>query len=94
MPPEMLGILTTMGLPGVVIFGLGWAVIKLYNRVQELQTLLADLGKEAVLANEKQTNALNQMAEVNRATGTTLQQVFSMVQQLLWSSGHRSNAGE
>ena len=93
MPPEMLAILAQLGLPGLVIFGLGWAVIKLYNRNQELHESLADLGKEAVKANEQLTSALNQMAEVNRATGSTIQQLFGMVQQLVWSKGHQQ-AGE
>lgn len=94
MPPEVLSVLTTMGLPGIVILALGYAVRILYNRNQELHEALADLGKDAVKANEQLTSALNQMAEVNRATGTTIQQLYGMVQQLLWSKGHKIDAGE
>lgn len=87
MPPEMLTPLAQLGLAGTVIFALGYAVLKLYNRNIELQDSLADLGKESVKANEQLTSALNQMAEVNRATVQTVQQLSGQVQQLVWTSG-------
>jgi hypothetical protein len=91
MPPELLAPLAQLGLAGVVIFSLGFAVLKLYNRTIELQDTLADLGKESVKANEQITNALNQMAEVNRATVSTVQQLNGSVQQLVWANGFKQH---
>lgn len=87
MPPELLTPLAQLGLAGTVIFALGYAVLKLYNRNNELQETLAELGKDSVKANEQLTSALNQMAEVNRATVSTVQQLNGSVQRLEWSLG-------
>lgn len=94
MPPEMLAPLAQLGLAGTVIFGMGLVIRTLYNRNTELQDTLAEIGNQSVKANEQVVNALNQMAEVNRATVSNLQQLNGSVQRLEWISGfkHKQSA--
>lgn len=82
-------ILKTYGLAGAVIAAQGYAIIKLYNRNQELHDTLLEIGRESVKANESVTNALSSMAEVNRSTGGTIHQLAQMVQQLLYRGGQQ-----
>lgn len=91
MPPEMLAPLAQLGLAGTVIFALGYAVVKLYNRNIELQNSLAELGNESVKTNERLTSTLNQMAEVNRSTVQSVQQLSGQVQQLVWANGFKQH---
>lgn len=56
---QIFAILLAKGIDGVIIVCLGYAVWKLYNRVQELTDTLIELGKESVRSNEAMTNALN-----------------------------------
>lgn len=78
----IIEVLKAYGLAGLVILALGWFCIKLYNRNQELNDSLNDLGKEAVQANLSVTNALNTMAEVNRQTNSSIQTLSGSVQSL------------
>ena len=55
---RIFGLLLDLGVPGVIIIVLGYAVYKLYNRNQELHDTLRELGKEQVRSNEAMTNAL------------------------------------
>ena len=53
-----------LGLPGVIIIALGYAVWKLYNRNQELHETLYEVGKESVKANEATAAALNRLSDL------------------------------
>jgi hypothetical protein len=53
-----------LGLPGVIIIVLGFAVWKLYNRNQELHSTLYEVGKESVKANEATAAALNRLSDL------------------------------
>lgn len=53
-----------LGLPGVIIIALGFAVWKLYNRNQELHSTLYEVGKESVKANEATAAALNRLSDL------------------------------
>lgn len=57
-------ILLGLGLPGVIIIVLGFAVYKLYNRNQELHSTLYEVGKESVKANEATAAALNRLSDL------------------------------
>jgi len=57
-------ILLGLGLPGVIIIVLGFAVWKLYNRNQELHLTLYEVGKESVKANETTAAALNRLSDL------------------------------
>lgn len=57
-------ILLGLGLPGVIIIVLGFAVYKLYNRNQELHSTLYEVGKESVKANEVTAAALNRLSDL------------------------------
>ena len=57
-------ILLGLGLPGVIIIVLGFAVWKLYNRNQELHSTLYEVGKESVKANEATAAALNRLSDL------------------------------
>lgn len=57
-------ILLGLGLPGVIIIVLGFAVWKLYNRNQELHLTLYEVGKESVKANEATAAALNRLSDL------------------------------
>ena len=56
--------LLKLGLPGVIIIALGFAVWKLYNRNQELHSTLYEVGKESVKANEATAAALNRLSDL------------------------------
>lgn len=53
-----------LGLPGVIIIVLGFAVWKLYNRNQELHSTLYEVEKESVKANEATAAALNRLSDL------------------------------
>lgn len=53
-----------LGLPGLIILALGFAVWKLYNRNQELHSTLYEIGRESVKANEATTAALNRLSDL------------------------------
>lgn len=53
-----------LGLPGVIIIALGFAVWKLYNRNQELHSTLYEVGRESVKANEATAAALNRLSDL------------------------------
>lgn len=53
-----------LGLPGVGLIVLGFAVWKLYNRNQELHSTLYDVGRESVKANEATAAALNRLSDL------------------------------
>ena len=53
-----------LGLPGVIIIALGFAVWKLYIRNQELHSTLYEVGKESVKANEATAAALNRLSDL------------------------------
>ena len=57
-------ILLGLGLPGVIIIVLGFAVWKLYNRNQELHSTLYEVGKESVKANEATAAALDRLSDL------------------------------
>ena len=57
-------ILLGLGLPGVIIIVLGFAVWKLYNRNQELHSTLYEVGKESVKANDATAAALNRLSDL------------------------------
>ena len=57
-------ILLGLGLPGVIIIVLGFAVYKLYNRNQELHSTLYEVDKESVKTNEATTAALNRLSDL------------------------------
>lgn len=57
-------ILLGLGLPGVIIIVLGFAVWKLYNRNQELHSTLYEVGRESVKANEATAAALNRLSDL------------------------------
>lgn len=57
-------ILLGLGLPGVIIIVLGFAVWKLYNRNQELHSTLYEVGKESVKTNEATAAALNRLSDL------------------------------
>ena len=57
-------ILLGLGLPGVIIIVLGFAVWKLYNRNQELHSTLYEVGKESVKANEATAATLNRLSDL------------------------------
>ena len=57
-------ILLGLGLPGVIVIVLGFAVWKLYNRNQELYSTLYEVGKESVKANEATAAALNRLSDL------------------------------
>ena len=57
-------ILLGLGLPGVIIIVLGFAVWKLYNRNQELHSTLYEVGKESVKANEATAAAFNRLSDL------------------------------
>lgn len=57
-------ILLGLGLPGVIIIVLGFAVYKLYNRNQELHSTLYEVGKESVKTNEATAAALNRLSDL------------------------------
>jgi hypothetical protein len=75
------------GLPGLVIFGLGYAVYRLYNRNEKLNDTIQELGRDAVKANESVTSALDTMSEVNKSTNSSIQLLSGGVQNLLWRQG-------
>jgi hypothetical protein len=54
------------GLLGVVVLVLGFAVVKLYNRNQELHEALYQTGRETVKANEAMAASLNAMTTAIR----------------------------
>lgn len=56
-------ILVQMGLPGLVIFGLGWAVIKLDRRNTEIQDKRLEETKVGFDALNKNTTALNTLTD-------------------------------
>ena len=53
-----------LGLPGVIIIALGFAVYKLYNRNQELHSTLYEIGRESVKSNEATAAALNRLSDL------------------------------
>ena len=57
-------ILLGLGLPGVIIIVLGFAVWKLYNRNQELHSTLYEVGKESVKTNEATAAALDRLSDL------------------------------
>lgn len=79
---SVIEILKAYGLAGLVILALGYFCLKLYNRNQELNDSLNELGKEAVQANLSVTNALNGMAEVNRQSNSSIQTLSGSLQSL------------
>lgn len=87
MPQEFVEILKSYGLAGLVIFALGWIAITLYRDNKALNKELNATNAASIRANEQMTNALNQMAEVNRATQSTIQGLSQQVQQLAWRLG-------
>lgn len=58
---RMIEVVIGLGLPGVIILALAFAVLKLYNRNQELHSTLYTIGREAVRSNEAMTAAINQL---------------------------------
>lgn len=80
-------ILKLYGLAGVVIAVQSYAIRKLYNRNQELNDTVAQLGRDSVKANSDTANALLAVAETNRSTGGVVHQLSQMTQQLLWKVG-------
>ena len=64
MTESISNILLGLGLPGVIIIVLGFAVYKLYNRNQELHSTLYEVGKESVKANEATAAALNRLSDL------------------------------
>ena len=57
-------VLIGLGLPGVIILCLAFAVYKLYNRNQELHQTLYDVGRESVKTNEATAAALNRLSDM------------------------------
>lgn len=53
-----------LGLPGLIILALGFAVWKLYNRNQELHSTLYEIGKDSVKSNEATAAALNRLSDL------------------------------
>lgn len=53
-----------LGLPGLIILALGFAVWKLYNRNQELHSTLYEIGKDSVKSNEAAAAALNRLSDL------------------------------
>ena len=103
-PQEIWDILKPYSLAGLVILGLGFVAWRLYVRNQQLHDKLQTVGEQSVVANIQMTNALTQMAEVNRttiskmeegarSTNDALSDIGDNVKQLLWRSGLKS-AGE
>lgn len=61
---QIVGLLLNLGLPGLIILGLGFAVYKLYSRNQELHETLYEIGRESVKANETTATALNRLSDL------------------------------
>lgn len=61
---EITEIVLGLGLPGVIILVLAFAVWKLYNRNQELHETLYEAGKSSVKSNEATAAALNRLSDL------------------------------
>lgn len=61
---QIITLLLSQGLPGLIILVLGFAVWKLYTRNQELHSTLYDVGRESVKANETTAAALNRLSDL------------------------------
>lgn len=59
-----LDILFGLGLPGLIILALGYAVAKLYNQNQELHKALFEIGRDAIKSNETTVAALNRLSDL------------------------------
>lgn len=59
-----VGILTSMGLPGLIILALALSVYKLYNRNQELQDKRIDEARESLKVMSDITTALGNLSDV------------------------------
>lgn len=61
---QITELLIGLGLPGVGLLFLGFGVVKLYNRNQELHQTLYDVGRESVKTNEATAAALNRLSDM------------------------------
>lgn len=61
---QITEIVLGLGLPGVIILVLAFAVWKLYNRNQELHDTLYEVGKDSVKSNEATAAALNRLSDL------------------------------
>lgn len=61
---QVVSLLLGLGLPGVIIIVLCVAVYKLYNRNEELNETLRNMGMETVRAQEATTAALNRLSDM------------------------------
>jgi len=59
--------LLALGLPGLVIIGLGFASYRFYNRSQELTDTLIAMTRENVKSQEAATDAINRLTDLLRS---------------------------
>lgn len=57
-------LLVSLGLPGLVIAALLFAVHRLYNRNQELQATLLDITRETTKSQEAGTASINRLSDL------------------------------
>ncbi|SDP92601.1 hypothetical protein SAMN05428967_4485 [Phyllobacterium sp. YR620] len=60
----VVNLLIGLGLPGVIIIALGFAVYRLYNRNQELLDTMVETGRETVKAQEAATASINRLSDL------------------------------
>ncbi|MET3649075.1 hypothetical protein [Phyllobacterium ifriqiyense] len=60
----VVNLLIGLGLPGVIIITLGFAVHRLYNRNQELLDTMVETGRETVKAQKTATASINRLSDL------------------------------
>ncbi len=63
---KVIETLLGQGASGLMVIGLSYIAIRLYDRNQKLTDTLIEIGKESVRANEAATAALNRMSDLLR----------------------------
>lgn len=56
--------LLSLGLPGVIIIALGFAVYRLYSRNQEQNDTMVEMTRETVKAQEAATASINRLSDL------------------------------
>jgi hypothetical protein len=60
----VIQLLVGLGLPGVIIIALGYAVNRLYNRNQQLLDAMMEMTGETVKAQEAATASINRLSDL------------------------------
>jgi hypothetical protein len=61
---QIVALLLSLGLPGVIIIALAYAYLQKDKRVNELQDTLFDVGRESAKAMEANTASLNRLSDM------------------------------